>query len=364
LEREHHAEALLRASTRRALPEEAFRRQPLRALWFLPLVLFEIGAVAAIVGFDLSWPVDLTIALCLGNALAATLFLAHEAMHGALVCSPVLQYFLGALGLGPFLISPGLWRVWHNRFHHNHANDPERDPDVFGTIELYEERPSTRFVARLAPGSRSWPSYFCFLYWFAFHGQLVLWFQSRTWPHVGGFSRTRAQLESAFAAVAVAALAIHAGAADALFAVVIPLCTANLIAMSYIATNHLLRPQLAAAPSPLVSMGVRTWRLVDRLHFCFSHHVEHHMFPRMSGRFLPVVRRVLERELGDQYVAPAHHRAIAWLYRTPRIHRDAYTLSDPRDRSRPDVDVRALQGVLARTGSAQPGHRIVRSVIA
>lgn len=84
---------------------------------------------------------------------------------------------------------------------------------------------------------------------------------------------------------------------------------------------------------------------LDPLHFHFSHHVEHHLFPKMGSDQAPKVRAWLQREMPDRYVCPSHARALAALYRTPRVYQDAHTLVDPLDRSR-TVDVMALQGEL------------------
>jgi fatty acid desaturase len=70
-------------------------------------------------------------------------------------------------------------------------------------------------------------------------------------------------------------------------------------------------------------MSVRTLSLLDRLHFRFSHHVEHHLFPAMSGADLPRVGHGCTA-CARRVVCPAHLRALLWLYRTPRTYRDGY----------------------------------------
>ena len=50
---------------------------------------------------------------------------------------------------------------------------------------------------------------------------------------------------------------------------------------------------------------------------------------------------------GDRYVTPAHWKALAYLYRTPRVYLDATTLCDP---DRPDeirADTREIAAALA-----------------
>lgn len=321
----------LRRRIRAELPEDTFDRQPLRALWFVPVGLTAVAGIAAIVVLRPAWYVALAIGVVVGHCLAVLGFLAHEALHGSLVGSHPLQTFLGYVGFAPMLVSPTLWRTWHNQVHHGKTNRGNSDPDGFGTLTRFEKAPSTRFVARLAPGSRRPLSYLFLTYWFVFHGQVVLWLQA---PQLRSFARMdhrRARIDTVVSLALWLVVAVLAGPWLAVFAVVVPLVVANVVVMGYIATNHFLRP-LTRSNDPLEnSMSVTTPELVDRLHFRFSHHVEHHLFPTMSAKHAPRVRRWLQANEADRYVSPPHWRAIAYLYRTPRVYLDATTLVDPDD---------------------------------
>ncbi len=328
----------LRRQIRAELPDDTFAQQPRRALWFIPLAGIGFGSIATIVITTPPWYVCLILSLLASQCMAAMGFLAHEVLHGSVVHSKWIQTFLGYLGFAPFLVSPTLWRTWHNQVHHGKTNQGNSDPDGFGTLSRYEKAPSTRFVARLAPGSRHPMSYFFFAYWFVFHGQVVLWIQSRYLRGFRRMNRRRAIIDTAVATLAWAAVALLAGPFYAIFAVVIPLVMANFIVMSYIATNHFLRP-LTRANDPIEnSMSVDTLPVIDHLHFNFSHHVEHHLFPNMNGKHAPRVRSWLREHEADRYVSPAHWLAFLSLYRTPRVYLDATTLCDPDD---PQGDYRA-----------------------
>ena len=55
------------------------------------------------------------------------------------------------------------------------------------------------------------------------------------------------------------------------------------------------------------------------------------------------MRRWLLANEADRYVCPSHARAIAYLYRTPRVYLDATTLVDPNRLPRgPRIDTRDL----------------------
>ncbi len=140
-------------------------------------------------------------------------------------------------------------------------------------------------------------------------------------------------------------LVVTTGWSTLLFVIVIPFVVGNATVMSYIATNHFMRPQTKDNDPIENSMSVTTLPLIDKLHFNFSHHVEHHLFPRMSAKHAPRVRTWLQDNVGDRYVSPSHTRALAYLYKTPRVYLDANTLCDPDDPEH-TVDTGVLADVL------------------
>lgn len=336
----------IRDKIRSEFPHACFEPQPHRALYYGPLVVL-CGCGTWYVGWETpSLPISLLISIVLGNTYAMLLLLSHEVLHGACVRNRRLQTILSYFGMAPFLISPSLWRYWHNRMHHGHTNQADVDPDLFGTLKRYENHPFQKNVVALAPGSRLLRSGLFFFYWFTFHGQVILWVHSRS-RLFRDFDRTRAGAETVIFAVGWAALGWLMGPRGATFGIVLPLALGNAILMSYIATNHFLRP-LVDHDDPLDSaMSVRTLRWLDRMHFNFSHHVEHHLFPAMSPKFAPRVRDWLERHEARRYLAPAQWRALVWLYRTPRVHADRATLCDPRDPRRTRVDIAVVERQLA-----------------
>lgn len=337
----------MRQRLRADLPAEAFVPRPLRALWFLPLVSVAAAGTGVLARADCGAIATFAAVAIVGNTYASMLLLAHEVMHGAVVRSRRWQYVMAWIGFAPFLISPTLWRVWHNEVHHGHTNRIDRDPDIFAGEALHQSSATSRFVLRFVPGSGgAWSALFPFV-WFCVHGQIVLWFLSVRMPGFERLKRSRAKLEVAMLALAWLALALVVGLARAPVAILAPMAIGNCLLMSYIATNHLLRPLIDREEPLRTSMSVRTLALLDRVHFRFSHHVEHHLFPAMSGAELPRVRAWLEAHVPDAYVCPSHWRALVWLYRTPRTYRDDVTLIDPRRPWREPVDLDRLAQIAA-----------------
>ncbi|EDY86194.1 fatty acid desaturase [gamma proteobacterium HTCC5015] len=318
----------IRNAVKRDLGKDAFRERPLRALWFIPMTAIIVGGIAAILTLGMPWWANLLVSLLVGHTVACQALLAHEVLHGALGLNRKMQNFLGWLGFGPALVPPEFWRRWHNIAHHANTNLHDKDPDSFGTMARYEKYPKMANFTKPAPGSGKWYSYLFLTYSFVFHAQLVLWMQTRRRKEFGELDRNKAIRQSLYCAAAWVALAIASGPL-LIFTVVIPLAMLNIIGQSYILTNHMLRPQMDNNHPVDNSMSVRTWRWLDPLHFHFSHHVEHHMFPKMGSDQAPKVRAWLEREMPQRYVCPTHFKALKMLYTTPRVYSDAETLVDP-----------------------------------
>jgi len=256
-------------------------------------------------------------------------FLGHEVGHGAVVKPRSAQDLLMWPAFLIFLLSPTLWRVWHNKVHHTQTNRKDYDPDNFGTLASYNQFTSVRVVVALTPGSGRWASLIYLPTWFTVHSQIVLWVQSRRCRGFESLDRQRAVAESTGMAAFWAFLAVELGFWSSLWVIVIPMMTANAVIMSYITTNHLLRPLVDHPDALSTSMSVTTHPLLDLIHFNFSHHVEHHLFPSMSSKYTPLVRAKLRRYAPDRFVPPPHATALFLVFRTPRVHDERGALVDP-----------------------------------
>ena len=311
------------------LPKSVFARRPSRALWYLPNLAIIIVGTWAILSFDLAWHFKLALALIVGHTYGTNGFLAHEVLHGASLKSKPMQNFLGSIGFIPYFVSPDLWRVWHNQIHHSKTNRGDRDPDSFGTYYIYKRIRLARIVARLAPGSRKIISILFLTYWFAFHGQIILWFQYKYLKEFKKLNRRKAKFHSFLGLLFWLILAWISGPQNIIFTCIIPFMVGNFILMSYIATNHLMRPLTATNETLDNSMSVKVPKIVDFFHLNFSHHIEHHLFPRMAGCNAPEVKAWLLEHQKDRYVSPSHWKAVMYLYKTPRVYKDRNTLIHP-----------------------------------
>jgi len=192
--------------------------------------------------------------------------------------------------------------------------------------------------ATLTPGSGNLRGVFYLPIWFIAHAQIVLWIQSYRCIGFESLDRRRAAAESISMALLWIWLGLHLGPYLSLLIIGLPIMIANTIIMSYISTNHLLRP-LVDSPDTLEStMSVTTHRWLDLVHFNFSHHVEHHLFPSMSSRYAPLVREKLREYTNGRYLAPPHWTAFRMVFLTPRVHDIDGALIDPRTNLRVPFD--------------------------
>jgi len=316
------------------LPSEVFRPVPGRLVW-LPVHLAIItGAGAAVVLASPPWYVALGCALVAGHSWGCLGFLAHETMHHAVVRNRTVEKLVGYAGFGIYGLSPTLWVAWHNQAHHGNTGKPVADPDGFGTLRFWEKSRVVRALETFAPGSRRVQSALFLFMWFSVHSLLVLLFHSERNGYYARVSRRTVYAESGtMLAFWVGVLAL-VGPWRFLFVYGVPVLVANAMIMSYIATNHFLNP-LTETNDPLANtLSVTGPRWLERLHLEFGYHVEHHVFPTVSGRHAPAVRDVLRRLYGDRYLTIPHARALRLLYARPKVHDGHDALIDPRTRER------------------------------
>ncbi len=316
------------AHTLRAdLPPEVFAREPRRVGW---LVLYAAVAAAGIaaVAAGIAWPLALLASIVIGHSFAGMAFVAHETLHGSVVTGMRLRKLVGGIAFGPVAISPTLWMAWHNRVHHGNAGKLGVDPDVCMTLEDYRARPVLRFLNRFLPGGRRWAGALTLFYGLSGQALTVL---LNMRDHLGLSARQRrlVLVESAVAGGFWLALGVWLGPVAAFFAIVLPFFLANALLTAYVLTNHALSPLTDVNDPLLNSLSVSSPRIVEIFHLNFGYHVEHHCFPSMSPRHAPLVRDAIRRRFSERYQSLPHLKALARVFGTSRVYKDATTLIDP-----------------------------------
>ncbi len=327
-----------------------------RLLW-LPVHVTVIALGIVAIGAELvTFPYWWALSVVIGMSFAGLMFLGHETLHGAVVRGLRLRHVIGWFTFAPFAISPRLWIAWHNRVHHGNANHPGADPDTFPTIEEYRNSRRVRFITRwFSLGERRILGVTSLLVGFSVQSGQML-FGARQWKLLAGRQMALARLETAGGIVAWLALLVVIGPLHFLFAFVVPLLMANSIVMAYILTNHALSPHSAVHDPFVTSLSVTVPRWVDWLTLRFGFHVEHHLFPWMSSRHAPEVRKLINARWPDRYHSMPLVRALGAVYRSPRVYADDTTLIEPRTGRRWSLE-------LGDCALRRPGKELVEAVV-
>ncbi len=314
------------------LPARAFDRARSR-LAFIPVHVAIIVAVTFVVASGwVPWFFVPLLSLAIGASFAGLTFIAHEALHGAIVCNKRLQYAIGWLGFLPFVVSPRLWIAWHNSEHHARANLPD-DPDAYPTLDEYRARRRTRFATDMfSLGGSRWRGALSLVLGFTVQSttQLLL---ARRLGFLTAPQWRRAVTETVVGLAFWSTVAVLVGFVPFLFVFVIPILVANVCVMAFILTNHSLSPRVAINDPLVSSLTVTSPRIIEWLTLGFGFHVEHHLFPAMSSRHAPVVRKLLQARWPERYKSMSLRAALGRLHRGARVYKTATTLCDPRNGS-------------------------------
>lgn len=318
------------AELRPLLRSQIFAAAPLRLLW-LPIhyAALGLGSFALLEGW-LTWPLELVVSLVMGANFAGLTFVGHEALHGALVRNLRLRRWVGRLAFLPFAVSPGLWEAWHNRVHHGSTNKGGVDPDAYPSLKEYVQSPAVRGVTDwLAPGRSRLTGVFSLLFGFSVQSTHMLLVAHRK----GFLSKSQHQwalMEAVATWALIIAFGIAVGPGVFLLAFMLPLVVGNCIVMSFILTNHTLSP-LTSVNDPLVnSLSVTGPRFLEWVTLGFGFHVEHHLFPAVSGRHGRELRSVIQKLWPERYQQLPYLRALLALHRSARVYHTDTELLDPR----------------------------------
>lgn len=311
------------------LPKEAFRAVPERLWGGLAYLSVAAAGITAIGMMDLAPWGNLLLAFVIGQAFAGLGFLAHEILHGSVVKTAWLRDLLGCIAFAQFCLGARLWRKWHNMEHHAHTQDhDETDPDAWATMEEMYRRPAMRWAYRLPAWVRATVNFASFSIFFSLHSLLMFR------RYIGDFKvkdRPVVWLQLLLPAAFWLALLVVMGPVRWLYAYVIPLLIANFLVICYISTNHQLNP-LVPINDPLAnSLTVTVPRWMDVLHYNFSYHTEHHLFPGMNPKYAPLVKACAKRFWPDRYHEMPFGQALLTLWRTPRVYYQDTELVDPRE---------------------------------
>jgi fatty acid desaturase len=265
----------------------------------------------------------------LGNCFGAFGFLAHEILHGSVFRNTKLAEVIAFPMLIPMFISPTYWKFWHNRLHHGKTQQLISDPDAYPTTRVFKHSKFMNFMFPFTPGSGHLRSYLYFFVWFSinsFVSQIYMRYRNNLYDQA---NHKRIAVEFYSILAIWAGFLWWAGPSNILYVWIIPYLAQNYFVMSYIATNHNLSP-LTKVNDPLAnSLTVTNHPILEVLHFNFGYHVEHHIFPTMSGAYTKHVHEILKADYPKTYHYMPKWKAMRMLYKSARIYKNSKTLINP-----------------------------------
>ncbi|MBO8157374.1 MAG: acyl-CoA desaturase [Bacillaceae bacterium] len=310
------------------LPKKVFKPVPSRLLGGLAYLIIVAGGILAIGLFDLNFWLSIGISIILGFSFAGLGFLGHEILHGTVVRKHWLRDLLGAIAFWPLCTGPSLWIKWHNVDHHGHTQDEEKDPDAWLSHDQLEKKPFLRMIYRIPFFLRSIFGFIALAFTFSFHSFRMFLIYFREFK---SGKRMKVFMQFILPWASWIGLMFVIGFTNWLFAFLLPLLIANFIVMSYIATNHRLNP-LVPVNDPLAnSLSVTVPKWVDILHFNFSYHTEHHLFPGMNPKYYPLVKKHIKNMWPERYHEMPMWKAMYALWKTPRVYYQKDKLIDPEE---------------------------------
>ena len=326
------------------LPSDAFEPDPSK----LTILLINLGIL--LLGWGIAdyldrWPVYLLwlylpLATIMGNSIIVLLFSSHDLMHGSVQKKSRLTYPIAFLGLSMLLMPPTQWKSLHNLVHHNNTNsvaDPDRNylyqqPDTWGKwiqnlfVPSVEVNPLWLIVGMAG----SWTVH-------NFRNvSSVLLFNDKSVDYVPAAFTVSPKDRLTIALECVGILGIHLSVLFYLefnpikvaLAYILPIAIGHAGAMFYIYTNH-MGCRMTSINDPLInSASLRVPKIFDLLHFNFSHHTEHHIFPSINSDYYPMVQELLEIHYPDRMNLIDVGQAWRLLMQTPRHYQDEVTFTD------------------------------------
>jgi fatty acid desaturase len=330
------------------LPKSAFK-QNFNKIFILAINFLILGIGWAIARDIDRWTLGylwlyLPLIIIMGNSIIICLFAAHDSMHGSTIKQPVLRYMVSFLALSLLWMPPTLWKSVHNHKHHTETNaigDPDRmyligQNDTWGKWiqNLFVPSSGVNWAFLVLGMATSW-----MVHTFR-HLTSILLFNRNDVAYVPApvvvSPRKRWTIAIELIAIASLHLAILAilkfSIIAILLAYILPLGLGYAGVMFYIYTNHFLCP-MTDINDPLVnSVSLRMPKIFDLLHFNFSYHTEHHLFPSINSDYYPLVQELLQAHYPESYNLIPVGEAWRLLMKTPRHYRNEVTLTDSLDR--------------------------------
>lgn len=321
---------------RAALPDDSRARSLVKGLCYFAVASIAYGATFAACALAPTWPLRLAFAVLNGFTIAGLFVVGHDACHGSLTPSQMLNRLLGRLALLPSLHPAAAWIHSHNGMHHGWTNLRGKDP-VYAPLTKAEFDRLPRWRRWTERVYRSEPGIACFYL-------VEVWWRQEMFPSgnrrprgkaVETFRQDRA-LVIAFAITQIAVMGLMSAPlvvnpwltslTSIAVGVLLPFMIWNWV-MAYATFQHHTNPQVPWYDSEeewtafrgQVKSGVhvRLPRIIEVLLHNIMDHTAHHVDPKIPLYNLPKQQRILEAAYPEDVLIQAWD--IANFRRTLRV---------------------------------------------
>ena len=313
---------VLRDKIAKELPKEAFKPRPrgLFAIFFL--IFFISGSTYGLLFDPYEWHfmVKFPLALILGGAYFVLWNASHEILHGSVVKNKTMRIILAQFGMLVFGYSSKKFLVEHF-LHHKFLTIVGKD--LAFTSVIY--KPEKNFLAKFY---FSCSSFYTRLLGVLFIGIAFEIMAYKNFSHSNTISiNLKNENIKSFAILSLwLALCFLGGWSGSFFAVLLPIACANFLWGIETLAHHFLTPTHEEHEDFSIleaTIDQKAPRWLDFLTLNGSHHLEHHLFPSMNWKYLPLVRQGLLKHAPEQFRCVSYWKLAHVLF-TKGIIRHAH----------------------------------------
>lgn len=269
--------------------------------------------------------VEIPLILFITHNLACIGFLSHELSHNSIVRKKSLRYALEVFFWGMILVPATMWRKVHNETHHHTMNTPQ-DPDR-RTFESEKSISTIVYNKLFYPHENlKWNPIvgFAFIPYIIKH-TIAAFYKGESKPEIvtakPSYSRQDKWLiflEICLIIGIQCLIFLYLGVNQYLMTIPISIMLTSFVLMTYIVTNHLRNPHFKKTPDPLLtSTSVIVPKVIDKLHYNFSYHTEHHIMASMNSDYYPIISKILKEKYPNRYNSIPIKEALTevWKYK-------------------------------------------------
>lgn len=282
----------------------------------------------------------LPMALIMANSVIVLSTSTHDLLHNSAIKNQRLKWIISVFALTMDWMPPTLWKVLHNREHHNKTNslqDPDRN-------YLYEQPNSWGkwFQNLFIPSQEVSPLLlivgmgFVWIFYAFRNISSVLIFNNGLPKYIPAAFQVTSKERKAIAIELLIMISIHLSILtylqfnpiNLILGYFLPLWLGHSGLIFYIYNHHLVCRMTSVNDPLLNTISIRVPKIFDVLHLNFSYHTEHHIFPHMNSDYYPQLQELLKTQYPERFNLLDVGEAWHLLLNTPRHYKDETTFTD------------------------------------